>query len=171
MKANILRSLRNQVSGRSRLVTQHAHHTRSSRRLLWLDQCAYIGTHAGGFGNGQCIPSHSPRRTRGAQQGGLPCHTGGGRTSMKAMPYDAHWVCSPISPTLLVRILVMPVNLVAQFSQNPGVIHWRAVKAILRYLCGTAKFALFRRKRERKSGRSAPGTDVYHGCKLGQQHG
>jgi reverse transcriptase-like protein len=34
------------------------------------------------------------------------------------------------------------VNLAAQFSQNPGAIHWRAVMQILRYLCGTTELGL-----------------------------
>jgi hypothetical protein len=34
------------------------------------------------------------------------------------------------------------VNLCAQFAQNPGEMHWKAVMQILRYLCGTKNYVL-----------------------------
>src|SRR5680860_1611829 len=38
--------------------------------------------------------------------------------------------------------LAHAVQLVAQFSQNPGATHWRAVQQILRYLCSSTHYGL-----------------------------
>jgi hypothetical protein len=62
---------------------------------------------------------------------------------MASVPYMSA-VGSLLYAALGTRLdIAYAVNVVAQFSVNPGPAHWTAVKRILRYLVGTANFSLF----------------------------
>jgi hypothetical protein len=63
-------------------------------------------------------------------------------TKMKLIPYRrAIGLLTYLSNTSRPDISYS-VNLCAQFSHNPGSIHWKAVIQIMRYLCGTNNYSL-----------------------------
>lgn len=59
------------------------------------------------------------------------------------------------------------VSSVAQFMSNPGLIHWKAVKRIFRYLKGTLDFGLVFTRVDKPSGLTGY-SDAEWGCGLGR---
>jgi hypothetical protein len=111
------------------------------KKLLWLDQEAYIDTMLEDLQFDQCKISDHPGAPEELSQLGNPSTEEEARM-MKMIPYRrAIGLLTYLSNTSRPDI-AHAVNLCAQYSQNPGAIHWRAVKQILRYCAGTSKHAL-----------------------------
>ena len=61
---------------------------------------------------------------------------------MKKVPY-----ANAIGCLMYVMMCIRPdiyyvVGLISKFQSNPGIMHWKAVKRVLRYLKGTVDFSL-----------------------------
>jgi hypothetical protein len=113
-----------------------------TRRMLWLDQQAYTERMLEDLGMQQCKPMSHPGTPEELTRAGCPAEGSNEQREMRAIPYRrAVGLLTYLSNTSRPDI-AHAVNLTAQFAQNPGAIHWRAVQAILRYLCGTADYSL-----------------------------
>jgi hypothetical protein len=109
---------------------------------LWLDQQAYTESLLEDLGMQQCKPATHPGTPEELTRAGCPAAGSEEERSMRKIPYRrAVGLLTYLANTSRPDI-AHAVNLVAQFAQNPGAIHWRAVLAILRYLCGTADYSL-----------------------------
>ncbi len=112
-----------------------------STRHLYLDQRAYTESMLEELQFDQCAPLAHPGAPEELSRAGCPT-TAEEIAQMRLIPYRrAVGALAYLSNTSRPDI-AHAVNLVSQFSQNPGAVHWRAVKAILRYLRGTTQFAL-----------------------------
>jgi hypothetical protein len=112
-------------------------------RLLWLDQKSYTESFLEEFNMsvGETRSVDHPGSQEDLTQLGCP-RTTAEFAEMKRIPYRRVvglliYLASTSRPDISYS-----VNRVAQFSQNPGQIHWRAVIQILRYLCGTSNYGL-----------------------------
>ena len=110
-------------------------------RLLWLDQQAYVDNMLEEFNLDQCRNVTHPGSQEELTKAGCPTTTDD-IESMKMIPYRRvigllTYLANTSRPDI-----AHAVNNAAQFSQNPGESHWRAVKQILRYLSGTHKYGL-----------------------------
>ena len=113
---------------------------RATRRL-YLDQRAYTESMLEELQFDQCTPLSHPGAPEELTRAGCPT-SDEERLAMREIPYrravgSLAYLANTSRPDI-----AQAVNLVSQFSQNPGPVHWRAVKAILRYLRGTTQFAL-----------------------------
>ena len=111
------------------------------RRLLWLDQQAYVEALLDEFGFDESKAVATPGAQETLSKAGAPS-TDEEIAAMKMVPYrkavgSLTYLANSSRPDI-----AHAVNYAAQFSQNPGESHWRAVKTILRYLSGTKNYAL-----------------------------
>lgn len=111
------------------------------RRRLWLDQRTYVESMLEDLRMDDCKPFKHPGAQEELSKAGAPS-CAEEAAFMRTVPYRRcvgllTYLANTSRPDI-----AHAVNLVAQFAQNPGAVHWRAVKAILRYLCGTAHYAL-----------------------------
>lgn len=111
------------------------------QRLLWLDQQAYVEQLLDEFGFDESKAVAVPGTLEPLSRADAPT-TDAEIAAMKAVPYrkaigSLTYLANSSRPDI-----AHSVNYAAQFSQNPGESHWRAVKTILRYLCGTKNYAL-----------------------------
>ena len=112
-----------------------------SRKLLWLDQQTYVESMLEDLRMDNCRIVQHPGTQEELSKESAPS-TNQEIELMSKIPYRrAVGLLTYLSNTSRPDI-AHAVNLVAQFSQNPGAIHWRAVQLILRYLCGTANYAI-----------------------------
>jgi hypothetical protein len=114
-----------------------------SRKLIWLDQQAYVETMLEELQMDECRPVEHPGAQESLSHSGCPLEGSAEALEMKSVPYRRIvglliYLAKTSRPDISHAVRVC-----AQFSQNPGAIHWRAVKQILRYLAGTRHFALF----------------------------
>lgn len=128
-------------------------------RLLWLDQTAYIERMLEDFGMDNCIPLPHPGAPEELTKAGCPTDPEE-IERMRRIPYRRAIGCLTYLNNTSRMDFSFPLNRAAQFSQNPGAVHWNAVKAILRYLCGTAKLALLFDGRPEGNSQS-PGLTVF----------
>ena len=111
------------------------------QRLLWLDQQAYVEQLLDEFGFDDSKAVATPGSQEELSRKGAPS-TDADVAAMRAVPYrKAIGMLSYLANSSRPDIS-HPVNYAAQYAQNPGESHWRAVKKILRYLCGTKDYAL-----------------------------
>ena len=107
-------------------------------KLLWLHQKSYAETVLEEFGMEECRGVNSP----GAQTelSNQQCPSNPAEIEqMRKIPYR-----QAVGSLIIMYLanctrpdIAHAVQLVAQFSQNPGAEHWRAVMQILRYLSST----------------------------------
>jgi transposase InsO family protein len=110
-------------------------------RTLYLDQRAYTESMLEELQFDQCAPLSHPGAPEELSRAGCPA-TAEETAEMRLIPYRRAVGALAYLANTSRPDIAHAVNLVSQFSQNPGAIHWRAVKAILRYLRGTSGFAL-----------------------------
>ena len=112
-----------------------------TQRLLWLDQQSYVESFLDEFGLDESRSVTHPGTPEELTRAGCPT-TPEESAEMQKIPYRrVIGLLTYLSNTSRPDI-AHAINLCAQFSQNPGAVHWRAVKQILRYLCGTAHYSL-----------------------------
>ena len=112
-----------------------------SRGLLWLDQQAYVEQLLEEFGFDESKVVATPGSQEQLSRAGAPSSESE-IAAMRSIPYrkavgSLTYLANSSRPDI-----AHAVNYVAQYSQNPGESHWRAVKMILRYLSGTKNYAL-----------------------------
>ena len=114
-----------------------------TKRILWLDQQEYTESMLEELGMQQCKAFSHPGTPEELRKSHCPTDRSAEQLHMqRKIPYRrAVGLLTYLANTSRPDI-AFSVNLVAQFAQNPGQIHWRAVVAILRYLSGTSDFAL-----------------------------
>lgn len=110
-------------------------------RRLWLDQQAYVETILDDFGFDESKSVAAPGAQEELSRAGAPS-TAEETARMRLIPYrkavgSLNYLANSSRPDI-----AHAVNYAAQYSQNPGESHWRAVKTILRYLAGTKNYAL-----------------------------
>lgn len=112
-----------------------------SRNRLMLDQQAYVETMLEDLGMDDCKPTNHP----GAQEELSMKNNASSESDlaqMRNVPYRrAVGLLMYLSNTSRPDI-THAVGMVARYANNPGPAHWRAVKAILRYLSGTSDYGL-----------------------------
>lgn len=113
------------------------------RRLIWLDQRAYVESMLEEFDltSGESRHVTHPGAQEEMTRESCPV-TPSEIADMKSIPYRRvigllTYLANTTRPDI-----AHAVNLCAQYAQNPGRLHWRAVKQILRYLAGTTNYAL-----------------------------
>jgi hypothetical protein len=111
------------------------------RRILILDQRAYVDNLLEELRMDECKPASHPGSQDALSKQHAPA-TPEEAEEMRRLPYRrAIGLLTYLANTSRPDV-AHAVNRVAQFSQNPGPAHWRAVKQILRYLCGTSQLGL-----------------------------
>lgn len=139
-----------------------------SNRLLWLDQQSYVESMLEEFGLDESRAVAHPGTPEELTLNGCPS-TPEEVSKMKRIPYRRiigllTYLANTSRPDI-----AHAVNIAAQFSQNPGEIHWRAVQHILRYLCGTTKYALlFTAEHNTISSMSKYGASMTHSSTVSQ---
>jgi transposase InsO family protein len=113
---------------------------RAARRL-YLDQRAYTESMLEEMQFEQCAPLSHPGAPEELSKAGCAA-TPAEQAEMRSIPYRRAVGALAYLANTSRPDIAHAVNLVSQFSQNPGAVHWRAVKAILRYLRGTTNYAL-----------------------------
>jgi hypothetical protein len=111
------------------------------RKLLWLDQQSYVESMLEEFQLDEARLALHPGAPEELTLAGCPSSPDEA-AKMAKLPYRRAiglltYLANSTRPDI-----AFAVNTAAQFSQNPGAVHWRAVQQILRYLCGTAAHAL-----------------------------
>jgi len=110
-------------------------------KLLWLHQKSYAETVLEEFGMEECKGVSSPGAQGELSKQQCPT-TAEEIEAMRKIPYRQA-VGSLMYLVNCTRVdMAHDVQLVAQFAQNPGADHWRAVVQILRYLSNTAHYGL-----------------------------
>ncbi len=112
-----------------------------STRHLYLDQRAYTESMLEELQFDQCVPLAHPGAPEELSRAGCPT-SAEEIAQMRLIPYRRAVGALAYLANTSRPDIAHAVNLVSQFSQNPGAVHWRAVKAILRYLRGSTQFAL-----------------------------
>ena len=112
-----------------------------SRRLLWLDQQAYIKEALEEFHLNEAHAFSHPGAQENLSHQQSPT-TAEEREMMSTVPYRRVIGLLTYLANCTRPDISHAVNTVAQYSQNPGAAHWRAVKQILRYLAGTTQYGL-----------------------------
>jgi hypothetical protein len=112
-----------------------------SNKLLWIDQQSYIEDMLEELGLEESHGVDHPGAQGEMIKVDCPS-TPEQQAQMRQVPYRRFvgllsWLAQTYRPDI-----AHSVNVAAQFSQNPGATHWRAVLQILRYLRKTADFAL-----------------------------
>ena len=112
-----------------------------SNKLLWIDQQSYIEDMLEEVGLEEGHGVDHPGAQGEMTKADCPS-TPEQQAQMRGVPYRRFvglllWLALTYRPDI-----AHAVNVAAQFSQNPGATHWRAVMQILRYLRKTAHFAL-----------------------------
>ena len=110
-------------------------------RRLYVDQQAYVDTllEEMHMDESHAVPTPGAQQPLSKQQ--CPQNEDE-RASMSVVPYRR-----TVGALMYLANTSRPdighaVHSVAQFAQDPGQVHWQAVKRILRYLCGTAEYGL-----------------------------
>ena len=112
-----------------------------ARKLLFLDQQSYVESVLEEFRMEECQVATHPGTQEELRKDQCP-NTPEEVEAMRRIPYRAA-VGSLNYVMQCTRVDIRyAVHLVAQFAQNPGAIHWRAVLQILRYLAGTKHYGL-----------------------------
>lgn len=111
------------------------------RRLLWLDQQSYVASMLEEFQLDEARAVAHPGAQEELTAAGCPS-TAEEAEQMKKVPYRRVIGLLTYLANCTRPDIAHAVNSAAQFAQNPGAIHWRAVMQILRYLCGTDHYAL-----------------------------
>lgn len=113
-----------------------------SRRLLYLSQENYINKVLERFGMHACKPSVTPISKGHALSNKMCPKTPEERERMTRVPYR-----NAIGSLMYAMVCTRPdicqaVGSVSRYQSDPGPAHWQAVKRIMRYLKGTADYAL-----------------------------
>jgi hypothetical protein len=106
------------------------------RKTITLSQTGYIDRLLEVFGMTNCHAAVTPGEA-GLKLPDMSPKTSDEEEQMKPIPY-----ANAVGKLLFLNKCSLPdisfeVSQVAQFNKNPGVIHWKAVKRIIRYLKGT----------------------------------
>ncbi len=110
-------------------------------RLLWLDQHSYVVSVLEEFQLDEARSVAHPGAQTELSLADCP-RTPAEATRMAKLPYRRVIGLLTYLANCTRPDIAFNVNLLAQFSQNPGAAHWRALEQILRYLSGTAAHGL-----------------------------
>jgi hypothetical protein len=113
-----------------------------SKKLIALSQESYIQKILERFDMKNCKPYDTPIAKGVVLSQSMGPKTDQEKEVMKRRPYS-----SVVGSLMYTMVCTRPdicyaVGLVSRFQSNPGEMHWKAVKRILRYLKGTADYCL-----------------------------
>lgn len=113
-----------------------------SKRLLFLDQTTYVNGIVDEFGLKNANPAESPIGSKKVYSRKMSPTTNAEKELMKAYPYLR------LLGRLMYAMLgtrpdiAFAIGTLSQFGSNPGLEHWTGLKRVVRYLKGTADYAL-----------------------------
>ncbi|XP_038978292.1 secreted RxLR effector protein 161-like [Phoenix dactylifera] len=117
-------------------------HRDRSKRLLALSQETYIRKILKRFNMQNCNPIDTPiAKGEGLNLKMCP-KTPDEKREMANVPYSNVIGCLMYAMMCTRPDICYAVGLVSRYQANPGKLHWKAVKRILRYLKGTADYSL-----------------------------
>lgn len=112
-----------------------------ARKMIFLEQRAYVENMLEELQMDECKTAATPAAQDRLSKDQCPA-TPAELEAMKGIPYRRAVGLLSYLSNITRPDIRHAVHSVAQFAQNPGPAHWRAVKQILRYLAGTAHLGL-----------------------------
>jgi hypothetical protein len=111
-------------------------------RKIWLRQKQYIEGILQQMGVADCNPAHTPEITNSHLHSGMCPDSDAERNFMSKIPYRAAVGSLIYLATKKRPDIAHAVQQVAQFCENPGRLHWNAIKHIFRYLKHTGDYGI-----------------------------